>query len=292
METVCKIRISVDWCKFVDSTLNIAHRGNRSLAPENTLAAARKGLEAGANLWELDVALSADGIPYLVHDDTLERTSNVAEIFPERRPWRTHQFSLAELRQLDFGAWFNATDPFGQIAAGNVSAAEQAGYVGEPAPTLEEALAFTRESDWRVNVELKDLSGTPGEAVIVETVAALIEQMGMVERVIISSFNHDYLRRVKAANPNLVTAALVFAPVADAAAWLRELQAKALNPNPESIDLAAIDPLRAQGFGVNVWTVNDEALMRRLIEARASGIFTDFPHVLASILAKCRVEAK
>jgi glycerophosphoryl diester phosphodiesterase len=262
------------------------------LAPENTLAAARKGLAAGADLWELDVALSADGIPYLVHDDTLERTSNVAEIFPERRPWRPHQFTLAEIRQLDFGAWFNATDPFGQIAAGNVSAAEQAGYVGEVAPTLEEALTFTRDHDWRVNVELKDLSGTPGDAVIVETVAVLIEQMGMVERVIISSFNHRYLGRAKAANPNLATAALIFEPVVDPVALLRQLQAEALNPNPESIDLTEIAPLRAQGFGVNVWTVNDEALMRRLIEAGASGIFTDFPHVLASILAKCRVEAK
>ena len=102
-------------------TLNIAHRGNRSLAPENTLAAARKGLAAGADMWELDVAMSADGIPYLIHDDTLERTSNVAEIFPERGPWPTHAFTLAELRQLDFGTWFNATDPFGQIDAGHVT---------------------------------------------------------------------------------------------------------------------------------------------------------------------------
>jgi len=275
----------------VDSTLNIAHRGNRSLAPENTLAAARKGLAAGADLWELDVALSADGIPYLVHDDTLERTSNVAEIFPERRPWRTHAFTLAELRQLDFGSWFNLTDPFGQITAGNVSQAEQASYVGEPAPTLEEALVFTRDHDWRVNVEIKDLSGAPGDAVIVETVVALIEAMDMVERVIISSFNHDYLGRAKAANPAIPTAALVYRPVADPPALLRHLQAEAYNPH-RSIDPAAIGPLRAQGFGVNVWTVNDETLMRALIEAGASGIFTDFPHVLAAILAECRAEAK
>ena len=272
-------------------TLNIAHRGNRSLAPENTLAAARKGLAAGADMWELDVAMSADGIPYLVHDDTLERTSNVAEIFPERRPWPTHAFTLAELSRLDFGTWFNATDPFGQIAAGNVSAAEQAAYVGEPAPTLEEALAFTRDHDWRVNVEIKDLSGTPGDATIVEQVVTLIETLDMAERVIISSFNHAYLVRAKAANPALPTAALVYRPVADPLALLQQLQAEAYNPH-RSIDPSEIAPLRAQGFGVNVWTVNDEALMRRLIEAGASGIFTDFPHVLRAILAECQAEAK
>ena len=55
-------------------TLNIAHRGARSLAPENTLAAARKALEIGADLWELDVAMTSDGVPFIVHDDTLERT--------------------------------------------------------------------------------------------------------------------------------------------------------------------------------------------------------------------------
>ena len=67
--------------------LNIAHRGARSLAPENTLAAARKALGCGADMWELDVGMTADGVLILIHDNTLTRTSNVLEIFPERTPW-------------------------------------------------------------------------------------------------------------------------------------------------------------------------------------------------------------
>ena len=65
------------------TVLNIAHRGARSLAPENTLAAARKGLELKADLWELDVAVTSDGELVVLHDDSLERTSNARQVFPE-----------------------------------------------------------------------------------------------------------------------------------------------------------------------------------------------------------------
>ncbi len=167
--------------------LNIAHRGARSLAPENTLAAARKGLEIGADLWELDVAVTADGELVVIHDDTLERTSNAAQVYPDRRPWLVNTFSLAELRKLDFGSWFNQTDPFKQIAAGAVTQEMQQRYVGEPIPTLREALVFTRDNHWRVNVEIKDATSTPGDQAVAEKVVALIEELGMVNQVLISS---------------------------------------------------------------------------------------------------------
>lgn len=267
----------------MDSILNIAHRGARSLAPENTLAAGRKALDTGADMWEIDVALTADGIPYLVHDDTLERTSNVADIFPERQPWPTYAFTLAEIRQLDFGSWFNAQDPFGQIAAGNVSEADQADFVGEPAPTLEEALHFTRDHGWRINVEIKDLNGTPGAATIVETVVTLIERMGMVEAVLLSSFNQDYLRRAKAACPSLATGLLVETFLLDPLDHLRELQAQAFHPQDGLYPLDDLAEVRAAEFAVNVWTVNDVARIERLIEAGVSGVITDFPQKLEDL---------
>ncbi len=86
--------------------INIAHRGARSLAPENTLAAARKALDAGADMWELDVCLSRDGELVVIHDSTLKRTSNVQEVFPLRRPYHVHDFTLEELHRLDFGSWY------------------------------------------------------------------------------------------------------------------------------------------------------------------------------------------
>ncbi|MEW5957297.1 MAG: glycerophosphodiester phosphodiesterase family protein [Chloroflexota bacterium] len=267
------------------SVLNIAHRGARSLAPENTLAAAQKALETGAEMWELDVAMSADGVLFLNHDDTLVRTSNVKAVFPERRPWRVADFTLAEIRQLDFGSWFNRQDPFGQIAAGQVSAADLARYAGEPAPTLAEALAFTRQHHWRVNVEIKDLSGAAGDVDVVEKAVALIEELQMDDRVLLSSFNHRYLQRVKAANPRLNTAALVSRPGLKPAALLKRLGAKGYHPSyVAAVWPGAIANLRARGFEVNVWTVNDERKMRRLIKAGVSGIITDFPQRLRQLL--------
>ncbi len=261
-------------------TLNIAHRGARSLAPENTLAAAHKALGIGADMWELDVGLTSDGELIIIHDDSLDRTSNARQLFPERSPWLVHQFKLGEIRRLDFGSWFNEQDPFKQIAAGAVTGADVKRYVGERAPTLREALAFTLDNDWRVNVEIKDLSATPGGAAVVDKVVALIQELGMIDRVLVSSFNHQYLEQVRAITSDLATGALVTLPDPDPPALLRRLHAQAYHPFAMAIQPQDIAALRKQGFDVNVWTVNDETVMRIFIEAGASGIFTDFPQTL------------
>lgn len=265
--------------------LNIAHRGARSLAPENTLAAARLGLVSGADMWELDVAVTVDGALVVLHDDTLERTSNAAQVYPDRRPWLVHTFTLEELRRLDFGSWFNRTDPFKQITAGVVTSKMQQSYIGEPIPTLREAMVFTRDNDWQVNIEIKDATGTPGDQKVVEEVVALVEEMGMVDRVLISSFNHDYLKRVIAANPDLPTAALVEEPAADPVQLVQALGAMGYNPGGEHFLPEEIPAIRQAGVEVYVWTVNNAQDMRTLIKMGASGIITDFPQLLSEILA-------
>ncbi len=264
--------------------LNIAHRGARSIAPENTLLAAEKAFEIGADLWELDVAMTADGEIVVIHDDSLERTSNANQIYSERTSWHVEEFTLAELRQLDFGSWYVARDPFKQIAAGVVTKSEQEECKGLPIPTLREALAFTLEKNWRVNIEIKDLAGKQGDVDIVEKVVALVDESGMSGSVIISSFNHAYLQRVKMADPKILTAALVEKPDPDPLALLRRLNAQAYNPGFETLEFPQIEQVTAAGAKVFVWTVNDEASMRRLIQAGASGIFTDFPQMLKKVL--------
>jgi glycerophosphoryl diester phosphodiesterase len=267
-------------------SLNIAHRGARSLASENTLLAAQKGLDLNADLWELDVALTYDGEIVLIHDDTLERTSNAKKVYPNKMPWNVHLFSLEELRQLDFGSWFVEEDPFKQIAAGAVSEAEQQAMHNIQIPTLREALDFTHANNWYVNVEIKDLSGTRGDAVIVEKVVALIEGLDMVDDVIISSFNHQYIIQVKKINPSIRTAALTDKVVLDPLALLEQTGADAFNPGVRYIgDEAVIRKVRDAGYDVYVWTVNDEKTMHRLIDAGVSGIFTDFPQLLDQVLA-------
>jgi glycerophosphoryl diester phosphodiesterase len=265
--------------------LNIAHRGARSVAPENTLLAARKGYELHADLWELDVAMTSDAELVVLHDETLKRTSNAKQLFPGQSPWNVDAFTLAELRTLDFGSWYVQTDPFKQIKAGAVSAEEQQTMQNTPIPTLREALLYTKENNWQVNVELKDLSGTPGDADVVERTVTLIQELDMVEQVIISSFNHSYLVRVKQANPDLKTAALIEKKVADPLKLLQDLDAQALNPSYKILgDLSVIRTLRDAGYDVNVWTVNDPALMIKLINAGASGIITDYPQRMHEII--------
>jgi glycerophosphoryl diester phosphodiesterase len=272
------------------NVLNIAHRGASSLAPENTLAAAEKALAGGAEMWEVDVGLTADGQLILLHDDSLTRTSNVRELFPDRQPWLLRQFSLAEIRQLDFGSWYVETDPFGQIAAGQVTATDLAAYAGEAAPTLAEALAFTRANNWRINIEIKDLSGTAGHAHVVEKLVQLVEQMKMVDRTLVSSFNHHYLQQLKALNPHLATAVLVEEAVTEPQQLLRRLAAQAYHPPAAAIEPQLVAALRRAGYEVDVWTVDEVDAMRQLIEAGVSGIITDFPHRLRQVRNLQRAE--
>jgi len=262
---------------------NIGHRGAASLAPENTLAAARKALEARATMWELDVLVSADGVPVVFHDDYLDRTTNAQERFPDRAPWLITTFTLAELRSLDAGSWFVNTDPFGQIAAGKVSPADQASYRGEPIPTLREALLFTRDHNWRVNIELKKLPPPMEHFPVVEKVIALIEEME-IQNVLISSFELDWLPKIRARNPDIALAALL--EDIEAETWPTDLSVEAYHPYYATISEAKIQSLRQAGFGVNPWTVNDEADMRRLIQAGVTGIITDYPQRLSLLLAE------
>jgi glycerophosphoryl diester phosphodiesterase len=258
----------------------IAHRGARSLAPENTIMAAEIAYNIGADMWELDVAMTYDGELVVIHDDTLTRTSNAAVIYPKKSPWNVHQFTLTELKTLDFGSWFLAEDPFGTIKEGLISVEDQEKMKNIQIPTLEEALLFTRDNDWKVNIEIKDVTGTPGDATIVEQVVSLVEELDMADSVIISSFNHTYLRRVKKVNPELAIAPIVNEGVSDPVALLNDLGAQAYHPGIKRIgDISRIALARNAGFDVNVWTVNDIETMLALIEAGASGLFTDFPQL-------------
>lgn len=264
--------------------LNIAHRGARSLAPENTLAAARKALDAGADMWELDVGMSADGQLVVIHDTTLVRTSNARSVYPDRRPWLVRDFSLEELLRLDFGGWFIEQDPFGQIAAGKISADSVNSYRGEKLPTLREALELTLANDWLVNVEIKDLHGEAGDQVIVEQVVDLVKDVGVADRVILSSFNKAYLRRSRLADSRIVTGWLVSSRQLDPGESLVKLGAQYYHPRIGALELTDIPLLQARGFHVLVWGENDIEAMKALIQAGAKGIFTDFPQDLARLL--------
>ena len=264
--------------------LNIAHRGARSLAPENTLAAARKAYELGSDMWELDVNVTADGELIVFHDGTLDRVSDAEEVFPGRGPWSTHSFTLAELKRLDLGKTFNERDPFGQIAAGAVSTEERLAWRGEKIPTLREALAYTRANSWRVNIEIKTLPSSLAHFPITEQVVNLIQELDMVEQVIISSFYDNYLQEAKRLSQAVDTAVLRGAGFnGDALSLVRQLESKIYHPFYMLTNEAEIKVLRQSGIEVNVWTVNREIDLEHFMQSEVSGIMTDFPQTLKAI---------
>jgi glycerophosphoryl diester phosphodiesterase len=118
-----------------------AHRGASMLAPENTLGALELADVHQALGFETDVRISQDGVPFLMHDETLARTTNIAEVFPERMDDRASSFTLEELERLNAGLWFIQKDPFGTIDAGLVSQTQLSINQGQRIPTLEEVLA-------------------------------------------------------------------------------------------------------------------------------------------------------
>jgi len=254
-----------------------AHRGARSLAPENTLAAARAALAAGARMWESDLRMSRDEELVLLHDPDLKRTSDAQSKFAGRSPWLVDDFTLGELKSLDFGSWFGAADPFGQIAAGGISPSELASYSGEPAVTLEEAILFTIRNDWLLNVEIKDLSGRPGHESIVEKVVSLVRSLGAAEKMLISSFNHYYLTLIRRLDKNIRTGVLVNSFQSDPVGLMLELDAFTFNPGLRAFWPPQIRRLKQKGFGVLVWVLNDPWLAGAFFAMGADGIFTDFP---------------
>ncbi|OGS05531.1 MAG: hypothetical protein A3G41_07530 [Elusimicrobia bacterium RIFCSPLOWO2_12_FULL_59_9] len=263
--------------------LNIAHRGARSLAPENTMAAARKALALGADMWEMDMAVTQDGALIVFHDDSLLRTTDAKARFPRRSPWTFTDFSLEEIRSLDSGSWFVETDPHGEIAAGHVSAAEQKSLRGEKVPTLEEALLFTQESDWRINVELKRLPPPLENFPVVERVLDLIRRLKIDKRrVVFSSFNHAWVREVRARDADFEAEALVgFNNVLPM--LVEPLEFKAYNMRSTLTNEAEVLSLTRRGIAVKLYVVNEEGDMRRFIAAGAAGLFTDFPQRLAPL---------
>jgi len=138
----------------------IAHRGASHLAPENTIAAGELAVKWGAIGWEIDITISYDGVIFLIHDSTLERTTNIADVFPERIDERADNFTISELQLFDAGSWFVNQDPFGTIKNGFVTQTESNSYIGEKIPTLAEVINFTRDNNLILDVDSKGPSSS------------------------------------------------------------------------------------------------------------------------------------
>jgi glycerophosphoryl diester phosphodiesterase len=166
----------------------IAHRGCAALAPENTLLAGEMAAQSGAIGWEVDVAFSADGELVLLHDDELFRTTNVAEIFSDRKNDDVDTFTYAEIQQLDAGSWFIERDPYRTIATGKVTPVEYEQFQGIKIPTLAEVIALSLALNLSIDVDLKwPSSDHPLYDQYEDKVFTLLLNSGLEERIFIKS---------------------------------------------------------------------------------------------------------
>ena len=255
----------------------IAHRGARSLAPENTLAAARKAHSLGADLWETDVAVTADDELVLMHDDAMIRTTNVTDVFPERIPAAFSTYRLAEIRSLDAGSWFERDDPFGQVAAGAVEPRELALYADEKVPTLREAFELTLELDWFLNLELKAQPSPKNDFDLVGAVLKLADDVKIgAEHLLFSSARFSWLKTLKKRRPEFEVQAILGLFPEDSMDFTDPFF-DTYNPRLTRLSIDQIKMQVELGRKLNPFTVNDDEMIARLIEVGVAGLITDFP---------------
>lgn len=231
--------------------LVIGHACAAGEAPANTLAGARACLDAAAEAMEIDVQLCADAVPVLMHDDTVDRTTNLSGPVREK--------TLAELQAADAGE-------------------------GEPVPTLDQVLALV---DGRLSV-LCELKATPGapeqDQQCVDEVVAVIRRHNAESWTAIHSFNPDMVERARHTEPR-ISAAIISPPVADEAAdrllgALLKRNGQAVSVHHGAVDRVLVEKAKRRQVTVWCWTADTEADWARVVEAGVDGIITNVPHRL------------
>ena len=238
------------------SRLFAAHRGWRHRTPENTLRAFEAAV-GHFDLIELDVQLSRDGKWVVIHDETLERTTDVEEKFPDGlRPRRVIDYTLEELRQLDACGWFEDS-------------------ASCSLPTLEETLAWAAEARIPLNIEIKDMP-TVGDLRAARSFLDTLFKSPVLPPVLVSSFNHRYIKELATLSPELPLAALVeYTHPPRLIEYLKNLGVEAYHVEKPLAGTTPVEKLKAHGISCAVYTVNDAKRARELFDRGFVAIFCD-----------------
>jgi glycerophosphoryl diester phosphodiesterase len=227
----------------------IAHRGAGKLAPENTLAAFRLGAQHGYRAFECDVKLASDGVPFLLHDATLDRTSDARGVAGDK-PW-------SDLSRVDAGAWHSAA------------------FAGEPLPPLQTIAEFCRAGGHALNIEIKPTPGTDRHTG--EVVAREAEQLwaGCATPPLLSSFQADALEGARAGSPQLPRALLIDTLYDGWFDLAQQLGCVAVVANYRLFNAEMVERLHATNQWALCYTVNDESSARALLGMGLDGLITD-----------------
>lgn len=232
-----------------------AHRGASGEAPENTIAAFRLAVEQGAEGIELDVQVSADGQLFVIHDETLDRTTNGSGLVVRH--------TADELKTLDASFKFPA-------------------YRGESLPLLSEVLAFLEPTKLELNIELKNSVIFYEE--LEEKAIRLVREHAMDRRVIFSSFNHYSVAKLTRIAPDIESAILYTAGLYEPWDYAAKVGAKALHPLFYSAVPEIVDGAHRAGLKVRPYTVNEPDDIRRMIDAGVDAVITNYPARMKAIL--------
>jgi glycerophosphoryl diester phosphodiesterase len=237
------------------SPLLVAHRGASALAPEHTIPAYEAALEAGADALELDVRLSADDQLVVIHDASLERTTDGRGLVRE--------YTLQQLKRLDAGRWFGRA------------------FRGQRIQTLSEVLERFRDRA-AFAVELKGGSDfCPG---IEERVVTLLQIYDVAGRTLVASFDHHALRKCRDIDPDIRTGALVVGRLLDPAVLAPRGTLDALCPEASLTTQRDVAACRAAGLDCYPWVVNNPLEARQFAEWGVAGLVTDRPEALRPVL--------
>lgn len=227
--------------------VTVAHRGYSAIAPENTLAAVVAAVRARAEFIEIDALVSADGVPVLMHDSTVGRTTNGTGA--------VRSLTLAELKELDAGSWFHPA------------------FAGEPVPTLGEALDVIDGTGSTLLLEVKGPMSAGEVAAIVDDVI----ERDMADQVLLQSFDTNVLGVAAQLDPSIPLGLLRGALDLDPVAVATDMGVVAYNPNADAL-LArpgVVDDLNEAGIAVMPYTVNDVTRWERLADIGVDGVITD-----------------
>ncbi|MGW3494993.1 glycerophosphodiester phosphodiesterase [Streptomyces sp. NPDC001020] len=252
-----------------DGPVIIAHRGASAYAPENTLAAVDRAAAMGFGWVENDVQRAKDGQLVVIHDDTLDRTTDAKRLFPHRAPWRVKDFTAKEMSRLDAGSWFGAR------------------YSGTRLPTLRQYMQRVSHNHQKLVLEIKSPELYPGierEALELLANEGWLDSEHLRNRLIVQSFSAASVRTVHKLQPGIRTAFLGTPRVAELPAYARfadQINSTYTKLSADYVSaLHAVDGPHGKPLKVFAWTVNSASDARRVAGLHADGILTNAPDVV------------
>jgi glycerophosphoryl diester phosphodiesterase len=262
----------------------LAHRGASMLAPENTLGALELADVHQALGFETDVRISQDGVPFLMHDETLARTTNIAEVFPERVDDRASSFTLEELKQLNAGLWFIQKDPFGTIDEGLVSQTQLSINQGQRIPTLEEALAEVEAKGMSI---MFDIRYPPEDHPYYEDFFDIVLETCMDSGLnggVWFLVDEERVDEVMERAPQMTRVAGVSSSGVQNVPRLVDLGYEIVNVD-FGVSARDIRDFREEGLGVNVYTVDEPWLFSQFWLSGVTSVTTNNIHTLNELSA-------